>query len=56
MLHRVNYIEQAGTGIGRIKEALANHKKKVELDIQYSDDSIFYKVIFKKDEFVKTTQ
>ena len=56
MLHRVNYIEQAGTGIERIKEALANHKKKVKLDIQYSDDSMFYSIIFKKKEPVKTTQ
>ena len=54
MLHRVNYIEQAGTGIGRIKKALANHKKKVKLDIQYGDDSIFYSVIFKKEKFVET--
>ena len=56
MLHRVNYIEQAGTGIERIKEALANHKKKVKLDIQYSDDSMFYSIIFNKKDPVKTTQ
>ena len=56
MLHRVNYIEQAGTGIERIKEALANHKKKVKLDIQYGNDSIFYSVIFKKERLVETTQ
>ena len=48
MLHRANYIEQAGTGIGRIKEAIANHKKKVKLDIQYSDDSMFYSVVLEK--------
>ena len=30
--------------------------KKVGLDIQYSDDSMFYKVIFKKDGLIKTTQ
>ena len=56
MLHRVNYIEQAGTGINRIKEAIANHKKKVELDIQYGDDSIFYSVIFRRKRLVETTQ
>ncbi len=56
MLHRANYIEQAGTGIGRIKKALANHKKKVKLDIQYSDDSMFYSVIFTKERLVETTQ
>ena len=49
MLHRANYIEKAGTGISRIKEAIANHKKKVELDIEYSDDSNFYSIIFKKE-------
>ena len=53
MLHRANYIEQAGTGIGRIKKALANHKKKVKLDIRYSNDSIFYSVIFSKKGLVE---
>ena len=48
MLHRANYIEQAGTGINRIKEALAKHKRKVKLDIKYSKNSLFYSVIFKK--------
>ena len=48
MLHRVNYIERAGTGIGRIKSALAKHKKKIDLDIQYSNDDLFYSVIFRK--------
>ena len=56
MLHRANYIEQAGTGIGRIKEALAKHKKKVDLDIQYGDDSLFYSVIFRKTRLVETVQ
>ena len=56
MLHRANYIEQAGTGISRIKTAIADHKKKVELDIEYSDDSIFYSIIFKKEMLAKTTQ
>ena len=56
MLHRANYIEKAGTGIGRIKSALAKHKKKVKLDIQYGDDSMFYSVIFRKTGLVKTTQ
>lgn len=56
MLHRVNYIEQAGTGIGRIKKALKKHKKKIKLDIQYSSDSIFYSVIFRKTGLVGTTQ
>ena len=54
MLHRADYIEQAGTGISRIKEAIANHKKKVELNIEYSDDSIFYSIIFRKAELTKT--
>ena len=49
MLHRADYIEQAGTGINRIREATVNHKKKVELDIEYSDDSPFYSIIFKKE-------
>ncbi len=48
MLHRANYIEKAGTGINRIKESLAKHKKKVDLDIQYSNDSLFYSVAFRK--------
>ena len=56
MLHRANYIEKAGTGIGRIKSALAKHKKKIKLDIQYGDDSMFYSVIFSKTGLVKTTQ
>lgn len=53
MLHRADYIEQAGTGISRIREAIANHKKKVELDIEYSDDSAFYSIIFKKERLVE---
>ena len=40
----------------RIKKALTNHKKKVELDIQYSDDSMFYNVIFRKKSLIETTQ
>ena len=56
MLHRANYIEQAGTGISRIKKAVINHKKKLELDIEYSDDSIFYSIIFKKKRLAETTQ
>ena len=56
MLHRANYIEQAGTGISRIKKAIANHKKQVELDIEYSDDSIFYGIIFKKEKLTETTR
>ncbi len=56
MLHRANYIEQAGTGINRIKEALANHKKKVILDIQYSKASTFYTVVFRKKALTSTTQ
>ncbi len=55
MLHRVNYIEQAGTGIGRIKEALANHNREVELDIQYGDNSLFYSIIFRKKGLVENT-
>ena len=56
MLHRVNYIERAGTGIGRIKSALAKHKKKIDLDIQYSNDSLFYSVIFRKKRLVKNAR
>ena len=56
MLHRADYIEQAGTGISRIREAIVNHKKKVELDIEYSDDSPFYNIIFKKERLVETAQ
>ena len=48
MLHRANYIERAGTGIGRIKSALAKHKKKIDLKIDFSDKSVFYNVIFRK--------
>ena len=48
MLHRANYIEKAGTGINRIKQAIKDHKKKVTLDIKYGDGSMFYSVIFKK--------
>ncbi len=55
MLHRANYIEQAGTGINRIKEALAKHKKQLDLEIQYSDDSLFYSVIFRKKDMAKAT-
>ena len=55
MLHRANYIEQAGTGINRIKESLAKHKNQLKLDIQYSKDSLFYSVTFKKKSLAKTT-
>ncbi len=50
MLHRANYIEKAGTGINRIKQAIKNHKNKVTLDIKYGNNSMFYNVIFKKQE------
>ena len=56
MLHRANYIERAGTGINRIKQALAKHKKKILLDIQYDKNSMFYSVIFRKKGWVETTQ
>ena len=56
MLHRANYIEKAGTGINRIKQALSKHKKKVLLDIQYDKNSMFYSVVFKKKGLVETTQ
>ena len=55
MLHRANYIEQAGTGIKRIKLALAKHKKKIQLKIEH-DDEMFYSLIFKKSISRKTTQ
>ena len=35
---------------------IKDHKKKVELDIEYSDDSIFYNIIFKKERLAETTQ
>ena len=53
MLHRTNYIERAGTGIARIKKAVANYKKKIHLDIQYSKNSLFYNVIFRKNGSTK---
>ena len=56
MLHRANYIEKAGTGIGRIKSALAKHKKKIDLKIDFSNKSLFYNVIFKKTGLVKNAK
>ena len=56
MLHRVDYIEKAGTGISRIKQAVKNHNKKVKLKIEYGDKSLFYMITFKKTDWVKTTQ
>ena len=41
-------MEQAGTGINRMKEVVKNHKKKIELDIQYGKDRLFYSLIFRK--------
>ena len=54
MLHRVDYIEKAGTGISRIKQAVKNHNKKVKLKIEYGDNSLFYMITFKKAGWVKT--
>ncbi|MDE0119818.1 MAG: helix-turn-helix domain-containing protein [Bdellovibrionales bacterium] len=55
MLHRANYIEQAGTGINRMKTAIKNHKKKLSMKIKYGADNLFYSVIFKKkEELIKT--
>ena len=48
MLHRVDYIEKAGTGISRIKQAIKNHNRKVKLKIEYGDNSLFYRITFKK--------
>ena len=56
MLHRVNYIERAGTGISRIRQALSKHKKKVLLDIQYDKSSMFYSVVFRKKGLVENTK
>ena len=56
MLHRANYIEKAGTGINRMREAVKDHKRKLSMDIQYSPDSPFYKIIFRKKEFTQTTR
>ena len=55
MLHRVDYIEKAGTGISCIKEAIKNHKRKVKLKIEYGDNSLFYRITFKKVELAKKT-
>ena len=55
MLHRAQYIEKAGTGIKRMEQAVKNHKKKLKMDIEYSDNSIFYTITFKK-AVEKTTQ
>ena len=55
MLHRVDYIEKAGTGISRIKEAIKNHNRKVKLKIEYGDNSLFYRITFKKAGFAKKT-
>ncbi|MCZ0932567.1 MAG: HTH domain-containing protein [Oligoflexia bacterium] len=56
MLHRVDYIEKAGTGISRIKEAIKNHKRKVKLKIEYGDNSLFYRITFKKVGLAKTNK
>ena len=56
MLHRVDYIEKAGTGISRIKEAIKNHKRKVKLKIAYGDNSLFYRITFKKVGLTKTSK
>ena len=48
MLHRADYIEKAGTGISRIKQAIKNHNKKIKLKIEYGDNSLFYRITFKK--------
>jgi len=57
MLHRANYIEQAGTGINRMKTAIKNHKKKLSMRIKYGADNLFYSVLFKKkEELIKTNK
>ena len=56
MLHRVDYIEKAGTGISRIKEAIKNHKRKVKIKIEYGDNSLFYRITFKKVGLAKTSK
>ena len=53
MLHRANYIEKAGTGIGRIKSALEKHKKEIDLKIDFRSKSLFYSVIFKKTGWIE---
>ena len=39
-----------------MKTAIKNHKKKLSMSIQYGTDNLFYNIIFKKKEPVKTTQ
>ena len=56
MLHRVNYIEKAGTGINRMKTTIKNHKRKLSMSIQYGVDNLFYSIIFRKKEPTKATQ
>ena len=56
MLHRVDHIEKAGIGISRIKEAIKNHKRKVKLKIAYRDNSLFYRITFKKVDLTKTSK
>ena len=55
MLHRADYIEKAGTGISRIKQAIKNHNKKIKLKIEYGDNSLFYRITFKKAGLAKKT-
>jgi ATP-dependent DNA helicase RecG len=43
LLHRIDYIEKIGTGINRIKQAVATHGG-TELDIRYND---FFTIIFR---------
>ena len=49
MLHRIRYIEQMGTGINRIKEAV----KSVKLSEPKFEMSEFFKVIFERNELQK---
>ena len=56
MLHRVNYIEKAGTGINRMKTTIKNHKRKLSMSIQYGVDNLFYSIIFRKKEPTKAIQ
>ena len=46
LLHRVEYVEELGTGIKRIRDAVKAHKRKIKLDIQYDT---FYSITFYKE-------
>ena len=46
LLSKMQYMEQVGTGIKRIKKAVKNYKRKITLDIEFDS---FYFITFKKE-------